>query len=48
MLQELIKDLQSTLKNYSQGLAKQNLLVDIPWKMVDGDLNKLVLMCLNK
>lgn len=39
MLQELIKDLQSTLKNYSQGLAKQNLLVDIPWTMVDGDLN---------
>ncbi|WP_297335902.1 hypothetical protein [Algoriphagus sp.] len=39
MLQELIKDLQSTLKNYSQGLTKQNLLVDIPWTMVDGDLN---------
>jgi hypothetical protein len=39
MLQDLIKDLQSTLKNYSQGLAKQNLLVDIPWTMVDGDLN---------
>ncbi|TFV93178.1 hypothetical protein E4S40_13010 [Algoriphagus kandeliae] len=39
MLQDLIKDLQSTLKSYSQGLAKQNLLVDIPWTMVDGDLN---------
>lgn len=39
MLQDLIQDLQSTLKNYSQGLAKQNLLVDIPWTMVDGDLN---------
>lgn len=39
MLQDLIKDLQSTLKTYSQGLAKQNLLVDIPWTMVDGDLN---------
>ncbi|MDG1276567.1 MAG: hypothetical protein P8O16_04750 [Algoriphagus sp.] len=39
MLQDLIKDLQSTLKNYIQGLAKQNLLVDIPWTMVDGNLN---------
>jgi hypothetical protein len=39
MLQELIKNLQSNLKNYSQGLAKQNMLVDIPWTMVDGDLN---------
>ena len=39
MLQDLIQDLQSTLKNYSQGLAKQNMLVDIPWTMVDGDLN---------
>ena len=39
MLQDLIKDLQSSLKNYSQGLAKQNLLVDIPWTIVDGDLN---------
>ncbi|MBA4302200.1 MAG: hypothetical protein C0433_19165 [Cyclobacterium sp.] len=39
MLQDLIKDLQSSLKSYSQGLAKQNLLVDIPWTMVDGDLN---------
>lgn len=39
MLQDLIKDLQSSLKSFSQGLAKQNLLVDIPWTMVDGDLN---------
>ena len=39
MLQELIKDLQSSLKSFSLGLAKQNLLVDIPWTMVDGDLN---------
>ena len=39
MLQELLKDIQSTLRNYNQGLAKQNLLVDIPWTMVDGDLN---------
>jgi hypothetical protein len=39
MLQELIKDLQSTLKNYSQGLANRNMLVDIPWTRVDGDLN---------
>jgi hypothetical protein len=39
MLQELIKDLQSSLKSYNQGLSKQNILVDIPWTMVDGDLN---------
>jgi hypothetical protein len=39
MLQELLKDLQSSLKSYNQGLAKQNMLVDIPWTMVDGDLN---------
>lgn len=39
MLQDLIKDLQSSLKNYSHGLANKNLLVDIPWTMVDGDLN---------
>ncbi|NVK53830.1 MAG: hypothetical protein HWD85_12915 [Flavobacteriaceae bacterium] len=39
MLQDLIKDLQSNLRNYSQGIAKQNLLVDIPWTMVDGNLN---------
>jgi hypothetical protein len=38
-LQEILKDLQSSLKSYNQGLAKQNLLVDIPWTMVDGDLN---------
>ncbi len=39
MLQELLKDLQSSFKSYNQGLAKQNMLVDIPWTMVDGDLN---------
>jgi len=39
VLQELLKDLQSSLKSYSQGLEKQNLLVEIPWTMVDGDLN---------
>jgi hypothetical protein len=39
MLQDLIIDLQSSLKNYSKGLANKNLLVDIPWTMVDGDLN---------
>jgi hypothetical protein len=39
MLQDLIKDLQSSLKSYSQGLANKNMLVDIPWTMVDGDLN---------
>ena len=39
MLQEILKDLQSSLKSYNQGLAKQNMLVEIPWTMVDGDLN---------
>jgi hypothetical protein len=39
MLQELLKDLQSSLRSYNQGLAKANMLVDIPWTMVDGDLN---------
>ncbi len=39
MIQELLKDLQSSLKSYNLGLANQNLLVDIPWTMVDGDLN---------
>lgn len=39
MLQDLIKDLQSSLKSYSLGLANKNMLVDIPWTMVDGDLN---------
>lgn len=39
MLQELLKDLQTSLKSYNLGLAKQNLLVDIPWTMVDGELN---------
>lgn len=39
MLQELLKDLQTSLKSYNQGLAKQNLLIDIPWTMVDGELN---------
>ncbi|WP_163378463.1 hypothetical protein [Cyclobacterium sp. SYSU L10401] len=39
MLQEFLKDVQSSLKSYNQGLAKQNMLVDIPWTMVDGELN---------
>lgn len=39
MLQDLIRNLQSSLQSYSQGLAKENLLVEIPWTMVDGDLN---------
>lgn len=39
MLQEVIKNLQSTLNNYNKGLANKNLLVEIPWTMVDGDLN---------
>lgn len=39
MLQDLIKNFQTSLASYSQGLSKQKLLVDIPWTMVDGDLN---------
>lgn len=39
MLQDLIIDLQSSLRNYSKGLANKNMLVDISWTMVDGDLN---------
>jgi hypothetical protein len=39
MLQEILKNIQSSLKSYNQGLAKQNMLIDIPWTMVDGDLN---------
>ena len=39
MLQDLIKDLQSSLKSYSQGLAKQNVLVDIPWTLIEGDFS---------
>jgi hypothetical protein len=39
MIQDLILTLQSSLKNYSQSLANQNLLVDVPWTMIDGDLN---------
>jgi hypothetical protein len=39
MLKELLKDVQSSLKSFNQGLAKQNMLVDIPWTMVDGELN---------
>jgi hypothetical protein len=39
MIQDLILTFQSSLKNYSQSLANQNLLVDVPWTMIDGDLN---------
>ena len=39
MIQEPLKKIQSSLKSYNQGLAKQNMLVEIPWTMVDGDLN---------
>jgi len=39
MLQDQIKSFRSSLKNYSSQLANKNLLVDIPWTMVDGDLN---------
>lgn len=39
MLQELLKNLQTSLITYNKGLAKQNMLVDIPWTLIDGDLN---------
>ena len=39
MLQDQIKSFRSSLKNYNSQLANKNLLVDIPWTMVDGDLN---------
>jgi hypothetical protein len=39
VLQEQIQSFQSSLRNYSSQLANRNLLVDIPWTMVDGDLN---------
>lgn len=39
MLQDLITSLHSSLKRYSKGLSNRNLLVEIPWTMVDGDLN---------
>ncbi len=39
MIQDFIKSIQSQLRNYSSGLRQMNNLVDIPWTMVDGDLN---------
>lgn len=39
VLQEQIQSFRSSLRNYSSQLANRNLLVDIPWTMVDGDLN---------
>lgn len=39
MLQDQIQSFRSSLRNYSSQLANKNLLVDIPWTMVDGDLN---------
>jgi hypothetical protein len=39
MLQDQIKTIQASIRNYSKGLSNANMLVDIPWTMVDGDLN---------
>ena len=39
MIQDYIQSIQSQLRNYSSGLRQMNNLVDIPWTMVDGDLN---------
>jgi len=39
MLQDQIQSFRSSLRNYNSQLANRNLLVDIPWTMVDGDLN---------
>ncbi len=39
MIQDFIQSIQSQLRNYSIGLRQMNNLVDIPWTMVDGDLN---------
>jgi len=39
MIQDLVKDIHSTLKNYSVGLNKQNYLLEKAWTLVDGNLN---------
>jgi hypothetical protein len=39
MIQELVKDIHSTLKNYSVGLKQQNYLLEKAWTLVDGNLN---------
>lgn len=39
LLQELLKDLHSSMKDRNQVLLMQNILVEIPWTIVDGDLN---------
>lgn len=39
VLQEQIQSFRLSLRNYSNQLANRNLLVEIPWTMVDGDLN---------
>lgn len=37
ILKELFTDLKITYKAYNQGITKQNLLIETPWTMVDGD-----------
>lgn len=39
MIQDLVKDIHSTLKNYSVGLKQQNYLLEKAWTLVDGNLN---------
>jgi hypothetical protein len=39
MIQDLVKDIHSTLKNYSVGLEQQNYLLEKAWTLVDGNLN---------
>lgn len=39
MIQDLIQDIHSTLKNYSVGLKQQNYLLEKAWTLVDGNLN---------
>ena len=39
MIQDLVQDIHSTLKNYSVGLKQQNYLLEKAWTLVDGNLN---------
>lgn len=39
MIQNLVHDIQSSLKYYSVGLSKQRYLIEKPWTLVDGNLN---------
>lgn len=39
MIQDIVYDLQKSLKAYSVGLSKQRYLLEKPWTIVDGNLN---------